>query len=272
MTNDSTRIPSDGGTDSASEHAAEATETAETAEASSRAREAVEGVGRDSGAPTYVVVGAGPGIGLATATAFARQGWHTVLVGRSMESLEKVAAALVKAAPAASLPQLVVADAEEPVALKLALDTAEIARVDVAHFNVSLWVPGGYESSLIEVTAGLQTGVISAMAMAQSLVPQLQGAPGRGLIMMTGGGTADDPTAASIGLGLQKAALRNLAVALGRELDPEHVRVSTLTIYGTLKAGTPFAPEAIASRVAGIYEDAQVTDADSWSIVTEFRG
>jgi NAD(P)-dependent dehydrogenase (short-subunit alcohol dehydrogenase family) len=235
-------------------------------------KETVHGVGRDSGAPTYVVVGAGPGIGLATAKAFAKQGWHTVLVGRSTQSLEKVAAALLAAVPSAPLPQLVVADAEEPVSLKIALDDAGIERVDVAHFNVSLWVPGGYESSLVEVTAGVKTGVISAMAMAQSLVPQLIASPGRGLLMMTGGGTADDPMAASVGLGLQKAALRNLAIALGRELDPEHLRVSTVTIYGTVKAQTPFAPDAIAAKVAEIYEDAQVTDNDSWSIVTEYRG
>jgi NAD(P)-dependent dehydrogenase (short-subunit alcohol dehydrogenase family) len=232
----------------------------------------VDGVGHDSGAPTYVVVGAGPGIGLATAKAFARQGWHTVLVGRSIATLQKVAAALIADVPGATLPQLVVADAEEPVSLKNALDDAEIERVDVAHFNVALWVPGGYESSLIEVTAGLQTGVISAMAMAQSLVPKLLESPGRGLLMMTGGGTADDPMAAAVGLGLQKAALRNLAVAFGRELDPERLRVSTVTIYGTVEPGTPFAADAIAAKFAAIYESAQTTDPDAWSVVTEYRG
>lgn len=243
-----------------------------TAEIVAVEKPTVEGVGHDSGAPTYVVVGAGPGIGLATTKAFARQGWHTVLVGRSIETLQKVAAALIEEVPDATLPQLVVADAEEPVSLKNALDDAGIERVDVAHFNVALWVPGGYESSLVEVAAGLQTGVVSAMAMAQSLVPKLLVSPGRGLLMMTGGGTADDPMAAAVGLGLQKAALRNLAVALGRELDPERLRVSTVTIYGTVKAGTTFAPDSIAAKVAELYESAQTTDPDSWSIVTEFRG
>jgi short-subunit dehydrogenase len=227
---------------------------------------------RESGAPTYVVVGAGPGIGLATAKAFARQGWHTVLVGRSMESLEKVAAALIQEVPGSSLPQLVVADAEEPISLKIALDDAGIQRIDVAHFNVALWVPGGYESSLVEVTAGLQAGVTAALAMAQSVIPKLLDSPGRGLLLMTGGGTADDPIAASIGLGLQKAALRNLAVALGHELDPERLRVSTVTIYGTVKSGTPFAADAIAAKAAEIYEAAQTTDPEAWSVVTEYRG
>lgn len=50
------------------------------------------------------------------------------------------------------------------------------------------------------------------------------------------------------------------------------MRVSTLTIYGSPKAGTPFAPDLIAAKIAKIYELAQTTDADSWSIVTEFHG
>ena len=41
----------------------------------------------DAVAPTYVVVGAGPGIGLQTAKAFAGRGWRTVLVGRTLANL-----------------------------------------------------------------------------------------------------------------------------------------------------------------------------------------
>lgn len=266
MTDDATNSSGPNAVDAAdksSEHAAEIVASDQ---------EAVDRVRSDTGAPTYVVVGAGPGIGLSTATAFARQGWHTVLVGRSMESLRKVAESLIEAFPHASPPQLVVADAEDPTSLKVTLDDAGIERVDVAHFNVSLFVPGGYDSSLVEVTTALQTGVVSAMAMTQSLVPQLLDSPGRGLLMMTGGGSADNPMAGSVAVGLQKAALRNLAVAFGRELDPERMRISTLTIYGPLKAGTPFAPDTIAAKITEIYEEAQTTDADSWSIVTEYRG
>ncbi|MGV1035717.1 MAG: SDR family NAD(P)-dependent oxidoreductase [Candidatus Nanopelagicales bacterium] len=221
--------------------------------------------------PTYVVVGAGPGIGLETAKAFAAKGWRTVLVGRTLANLEKLAAAIAEEFPDAPPSEVVVADAEEPVALKLALDDADLGRVDVAHFNVVLWVPGGYESSLIEVAAGMSAGVVSAMAMAQSLVPLLVEAPGRGLVMLTGGGTADHPAPASTGLGLQKAALRNLALALHQELDPERVRVSTVTIYGTVAPGTDFAANRIGAAIAGIYDSAQSIASSAWSAVTEFR-
>ncbi len=227
---------------------------------------------RDAVAPTYVVVGAGPGIGLQTAKAFAGSGWRTVLVGRTLANLANLAGAITDEFPDAPPPQLVVADAEEPVALKLALDDANLGRAEVAHFNVVLWVPGGYESSLIEVAAGMSAGVVAAMAMAQSLVPLLTDAPGRGLLMLTGGGTADHPSPASTGLGLQKAALRNLALALHQELDPDQVRVSTMTIYGTVAPDTDFDANRIGTAIAGIYDSAQSIASSAWTAVTEFRG
>ena len=50
----------------------------------------------------------------------------------------------------------------------------------------------------------------------------------------------------SIGLGLQKAALRNLAIALDKDLRETTIAVRTLTIRGSIAPGTAFDPDRIA--------------------------
>ena len=47
---------------------------------------------------------------------------------------------------------------------------------------------------------------------------------------------------------LGKAALRSAATILGADLEPDGIRVATLTIAGTIIAGTSFDPERIAER------------------------
>ena len=47
---------------------------------------------------------------------------------------------------------------------------------------------------------------------------------------------------------LGKAALRSAATMLGADLEPDGIRVATLTIAGQIVAGTAFDPERIAER------------------------
>jgi NAD(P)-dependent dehydrogenase (short-subunit alcohol dehydrogenase family) len=45
-----------------------------------------------------------------------------------------------------------------------------------------------------------------------------------------------------------KAALRNLAFSLAKELEPSSIQVATVTIRGTIAAETRFDPERIAQE------------------------
>ena len=128
---------------------------------------------------------------------------------------------------------------------------------------MSAWVPGGLNSDLDAVSSGLDAGVVAALAMTQAVVPRMrtQSSP---RILCTGGGTADSPMVASIGHGLQKAALRNLAIALDKDLRETPIAVRPLTIRGSLAPGTAFDPD----RIAGVLWDV----ADSDDVVHEFTG
>lgn len=201
--------------------------------------------------PRHVlIVGAGPGIGTALAIQAAWSGAHVTLAARSAETLDAATLAVYNSMPEPRLSLLQV-DAGDPFALRRIIadhaDRTEVP-IDVALFNVSMWVPGGWDSDPGEVDAGLRTGVVSGLAMAQALIPSMRELP-QATLLFTGGGTADRPMTASLGLGLQKAALRNLALGLDAELSGTSIRARTLTIHGTIAPDTPFAPERIAAAL-----------------------
>src|SRR5216683_5495551 len=73
------------------------------------------------------------------------------------------------------------------------------------------------------------------------------------------------PALATVSLG--KAALRSAATMLGADLEPDGIRVATLTIAGRIVAGTAFDPERIAER----YWDVVQTDGP-WQAEFRFTG
>jgi NADP-dependent 3-hydroxy acid dehydrogenase YdfG len=68
----------------------------------------------------------------------------------------------------------------------------------------------------------------------------------RGTILFTGGGLALYPAAGLGTLGVGKAAMRNVALTLAKEVRDARIHVATVTICGVIQAGTFFAPEKIA--------------------------
>jgi NAD(P)-dependent dehydrogenase (short-subunit alcohol dehydrogenase family) len=210
-----------------------------------------------------LIVGAGPGVGLAFARRALTGGSLVTLAARSPEKLEGLVSELGTGGDRVAT---VVVDASRPTTLRDTVasyaDACDPA-IDCALFNVSAWVPGGLNSDLDAVSSGLDAGVVAALAMTQAVVPRMLSQPSP-RILFTGGGTADSPMVASIGLGLQKAALRNLAIALDKDLRETTIGVRTLTIRGSIAPGTAFDPDRIARALWQI--------ANSDGVVHEFTG
>ena len=210
-----------------------------------------------------LVVGAGPGLGMAFARRALAGGSDVTLAARSADTLDEMVS---HPGPEGGRVTPLVVDASQPTALRDTVATYADAcdpAIDCALFNVSAWVPGGLNSDLDAVSSGLDAGVVAALAMTQAVVPRMltQSSP---RILFTGGGTADSPMVASIGLGLQKAALRNLAIALDKDLRETTIAVRTLTIRGSIAPGTAFDPDRIARALWQI--------ANSDGVVHEFTG
>jgi NAD(P)-dependent dehydrogenase (short-subunit alcohol dehydrogenase family) len=196
-------------------------------------------VGMDE--PLAVVVGAGPGLGLAVAARFAVEGFRLALVARNPDKLDTSALA---GAPAL----LAAADVGDPVALRAAFATirAEAGDPTVLVYNTSLWVPGKpTELDYDAFVTGLRVGAAGALVAVQEVAPAMRAA-GRGTILLTGSSLALRAPATSAGLAPAKAALRSLALTMALELSPDGIHVATVTIAGVMAAGTYYDPALIA--------------------------
>ena len=194
-----------------------------------------------------LLVGAGPGLGMAVARRFAAGGYQVTLVARGTDGLNELAGNL---AGTGAKVNTVVADAGDPDGLAARMRELYL-RNGAPGLIVYSAVMGAPDSLLSSTAAHLQAAysvdVIGAVVVAQVAAPAMRAA-GFGTILVTGGGFADYPIPALATISLGKAALRSAATMLGADLAPDGIRVATLTIAGQIAAGTSFDPERIAER------------------------
>ena len=108
-----------------------------------------------------LIVGAGPGLGMAFARRALAGGSDVTLAARSPEKLEGLVSEL---GPSGDRVATLVVDASQPTALRDTVASYAVAcdpAIKCALFNVSAWVPGGLDSDLNAVSSGLDAGVAS---------------------------------------------------------------------------------------------------------------
>src|SRR6478736_4729003 len=194
-----------------------------------------------------LLVGAGPGLGVALARRFAVGGYRVTLVARSNDKLADLAGGLSDTGAEIGTIEADASDPEELGARLAVLYRGERAP-GVIIYNAVMGVPDQLLTASVDhLQAAYAVDVIGAIVVAQAAAPAMRAA-GRGTIIVTGGGFADHPIAALATLSLGKAALRSAATMLGADLAPDGVRVATLTIAGQIVAGTSFDPAHIAER------------------------
>jgi short-subunit dehydrogenase len=194
-----------------------------------------------------LLVGAGPGLGMAVARRFAEGGYRVTLVARSTDGLRDLADSL---ADTGAQIDTAAADASdsEGLAARMAEIYSDQGAPGLIIYNAVMGAP---DTLLASTAEHLQTAyavdVIGAIVVAQVAAPAMRAA-GSGTIIVTGGGFADHPIPALATVSLGKAALRSAATMLGMDLEPDGIRVATLTIMGQIVAGTAFDPGNIAKR------------------------
>jgi len=213
-----------------------------------------------------MLVGAGPGLGLAVARRFAVGGYRLTLAGRSLDRLGDLVESLSDTGAEIATFE---ADAGDPD--RLGARMTELYRAEgapgVIVYNAVMGVPDRLLSATVaHLQAAYAVDVIGAIVVAQAAAPAMKAA-GFGTIVVTGGGFADHPIPALATVSLGKAALRSAATMLAADLEPDGIRVATLTIAGQIGAGTAFDPGRIAER----YWDVVQTDGP-WQAEYRFTG
>jgi NAD(P)-dependent dehydrogenase (short-subunit alcohol dehydrogenase family) len=193
--------------------------------------------------PLAVIAGVGPGMGLALARRFAREGYRIAMIARRADALASFAAAIDGAATAHP------ADLSDPADAARAMAEIRAAHgpAALAIYNASIW--NGTPAMAIAPDAfqrDLSLDVTGALVMAQAVYPDMKAA-GKGVMLFTGSRVALAPQhgTASPSLAAGKSALRGLVLAMAGELRRAGIRVGTVTIAGTIAPGGPFDPVRI---------------------------
>lgn len=190
-----------------------------------------------------VVIGAGPGIGLAVARRFAKEGLPVTVIARSQTSVDTAVEALATTAVTA-----VTADSTDAEGLKAALDQAVEAYgvPEVVVYNAALIQPDSPGD--LSVQAHLDAwavNVVGAITAAGHVLPAMA-AQGSGSFLVTGG--MPEPVPAYTSLSLGKAGLRALVDLLHTQYGESGVHVAEVRVDGPVAPGTPFDPDDIAEH------------------------
>jgi short-subunit dehydrogenase len=217
-----------------------------------------------------LIVGAGPRLGAAIARQLAGGDRPVGLISRSERAAAAVADALRSEGRQAFA---TAADAADPDDLGGAITTlAERAGgfFGVAVHNVSVWRDAGVlQLRQDDLFADLAAGAASLLTIARAVVPAMI-ARGGGTVLTTGSVAADAPAPGAPSLGVQKAALRTLTVAMAGELAAQGVHCATVTIHGVL--GTSgFDPDRIAT-IYGELDRETRGPREAWRTVVDYRG
>lgn len=194
----------------------------------------------------YVVLGAGPGLGLATARRFGRASYDVVLVGRTAEETAPLAETLSGEGISVEATGVDLTDDGAVRALVGDIGSRH-GRIDVLHFNPSAWRDADVlHLTPAELFEDLALGVAPLLPAVQAAIDFM---PEGGRVLVTGSMAADKPSPAAPSLGVQKAAVRNLVTSLDATLSERGVRAVALQVNGALAKKGPFAPHAVADAL-----------------------
>ncbi|MFD4567520.1 SDR family NAD(P)-dependent oxidoreductase [Streptomyces sp. NPDC058467] len=205
-----------------------------------------------------LIIGVGPGLGLALAEAFARDGHPVALFGRDAARLAKYASELTAEGRTARAYSV---DAADPEGLEAALTRAadEVGSPDVLVYNAALMSPDTpTELDAREFAHTLAVNVTGAVVAAQTVLPLLR--DGRGSMLFTGGGLALDPSPEYTSLSVGKASLRAYVQSLHKQQGSD-VHVTTVTVGGFIGGDNRrFSPEKLAEAYLNLHQQPQ----DQW--------
>ncbi|MER5669522.1 SDR family NAD(P)-dependent oxidoreductase [Streptomyces mirabilis] len=206
-----------------------------------------------------LIIGVGPGLGLALAEAFARDGHPVALFGRDAARLDKYASELTAEGRTARAYSV---DAADPEGLEAAITRAadEFGSPEVLVYNAALMSPDTpTELDAREFAHTLAVNVTGAVVAAQTVLPLLR--DGRGSLLFTGGGLALDPSPEYTSLSVSKASLRAYVQSLHKQQQGSDVHVTTVTVGGFIGGDNPrFSPEKLAAAYLNLHQQPQ----DQW--------
>ncbi len=182
-----------------------------------------------------IIVGAGPGISLATARRFGSEGFTVALIGRREQVLRDCQNQLGSAG-VRSLHR--VADCARETDLHTALLEIEAeagAPATLLYNAAHIKWKNLLDETAADLTSDFQVNVAGALTAVRAVLPAMRVA-NTGTLLFTGSLFASNPVPAFGSLSIGKAGLRNLAHGVGASLAATAIKVHYLNIQGRVTA------------------------------------
>jgi NAD(P)-dependent dehydrogenase (short-subunit alcohol dehydrogenase family) len=218
-----------------------------------------------------LIVGAGPGLGAALATALAGEGIKVAVAARKLATLD----ALATATGARSF----ACDATVPAdvaGLFAALD-AEGGAPDIVIYNASYRTRGAFvDLDPVEVQKTIQVSAYAAFLVGQQAARRML-PKRRGAILFTGASAGVKGYAQSAPFAMGKFALRGLAQSMARELHPQGIHVAHVVVDGGIRSAhrppSPERPDALLdpAAIAASYLYLLQQPRNAWTAELELR-
>ena len=216
---------------------------------------------------TILIIGAGPGIGFATAQRFAREGFDVVLAARNVQRLAPLAGELGGYGTRVHIEKL---DAASPSDVQQLVDRHG-DDLRVLHYNAGALhrdASGavilkplqqiGADAIASDIGVNLTGALVAMGAAVRHMVKRREGT-----ILLTGGGLAVDPHYELMPLSTGKAGIRAAAQGLFLPLQAEGIHVATVTVSAGVGARSEEARQ-IAEAFWQLH--AQPQDAWTWEV------
>lgn len=187
----------------------------------------------------FLCIGAGPGIGLATAMKFAREGFRVALCARNQDRLEQLALEIKKdTGQLAETVRMDAGDFQQFPELK-----KQLGDVDVLHYNAAIVHAQTLEqASYADLREDIAVGVSGALYAIKTFAPAML-ARRTGAILLTGGALALHPSPQYLALGIAKAGIRNMAEALFADFRKNDVHIASVTVAAAVAPNSREAQE-----------------------------
>jgi NAD(P)-dependent dehydrogenase (short-subunit alcohol dehydrogenase family) len=201
----------------------------------------------------FLSIGSGPGMGLATAGRFAKEGFQVVLSAPNAAKTQELAEHLKAKGYKAEARTVDAGDASSVSSLVAGVDK-QFGPIEVLHYNAASMRKATLTDQPRDTfNPDLAVNIGGALAAAQAVAPKMS-ERGTGTILLTGGGFALEPNPEYLSLSIGKAGIRAMAHGLFGSFQEKGIHVATVTVAAVVAPGSKNA-EAVAEHFWQLYSE-----------------